>query len=146
MISILMAAAVASPAAASPPSCGAVRQATADEMATINAHYTVPRPKFGPLGAHYVEVSEQLAALMREDQPDLAKIEKLWREADRIKLQLHANSQNADTQCKLDQLRLMPVEARKKYLRLIAPMTQQEISRIPVAPPVLPPPSPPRRP
>lgn len=148
MISTLLAAVAAVSVPAQPPSCLAVRQAVMDEMATINAHYTVPRPRFGPLGTRYVEVTDRLAALMKSDAPDLDKIEQLWREADRLKLQLRANSVNADTQCKLDRLKLMSIEGRKKYLRLIAPMTQDEIRRIPVAPPAPPPPPPPvpRRP
>jgi hypothetical protein len=140
MILLLLAAMAASSPVPPPASCGAERAAIADEMATINAHYTVPRPQFGPLGTRYVQISEQLTALMRADEPDLVKIEKLWRETDRLRLQLRANSINADTQCKLDELKLMPVEARKKFLRLMAPMTQDEIGRIPVVPPVTPPP------
>src|SRR6185503_13820526 len=104
-----LAAMAASSPVPPPASCDAERAAIADEMATINAHYTVPRPQFGPLGTRYVQISEQLTALMRADQPDLVKIEKLWRETDRLRLQLRANSINADTQCKLDELKLMPV-------------------------------------
>ena len=138
MISMLLAAAAASSVPSQPPSCQAVRQAVVDEMATINGRFGFPRPKAGPLGTRYTEVTDRLAALMKADDPDLAAIEKLLREADRLKLQLHANSVTADTQCKLDRLKLMPVGARKKYLQSIAPMTQDELRRVPFAPPAPP--------
>jgi hypothetical protein len=125
--------------------CRAARQAKIDEMATIDGRTGFSLPPFGPLGRRYAEVTDRLSALMRSDDPDLRQIEKLWLEADRLKLTLRSNSVTSETQCRFDRLKLMRVEDRKKYLRSIAPMTQDERRRIPMAPPV-PAPPPPRHP
>lgn len=138
MISMLLAAALAGSTPVQPPSCAAARQAIIDEMATINGRAGFTFPPFGPLGSRYAEVADRLSALMKADDPDLGKIEKLWLEADRLRLALHSRSVTTDTQCKLDRLKQMPIAERKKYLRSLAPMTQEERRQIPMVPPITP--------
>ena len=125
-----------------PQACKTLRLAMQDALIAGNARWGGGDIPPSPLGLEFLKANDRLAAAMKAETPDLELIGRLWRDLDRLKLQITQQHLVSGTQCRLEKLKMLPVDARKKELRRFAPPTSEERARIPFAPPAPPPPPP----
>lgn len=139
---LLAAAPAAAPvtvSSAPPLACQAAEYAMRDQLATMNVRQMAGSPGPGPLGRDYIKASDRLAMAMREEHPDLERIGALWREVNRLKIEIGQRLLVNKTQCELEQLSLMPLDKQRSMLQLMSPMTQEERNKPGIAP--VPPPT-----
>jgi hypothetical protein len=149
LLAVAAGAATASSAPAPGPrpvTCLAAQQALSDQIAISDRPVAFNPEPPSSLGRQFLQINDRLAAAMKAEDPDLQKIEALWREADQVKLEITKRYIVNRTQCTLDLIRQMPAEKRRTALRDFAPLGSEERAKLstvrPVPPPMVPPPPP----
>lgn len=148
MIALLLLAQVIQankPQSSWPAPCRELKQVQMESLAS--RHVFLPgEPESFALsdrGKRYIRASEALADAMTAAQPDLARIEALQKDVDRLKIDLATSQILLQSQCQMAMLRQLPSDKQADALRAMAPLTREKRERLRRTPPVAPPPPPP---
>jgi hypothetical protein len=122
--------------------CQTARLAMQDALLASNALWGGGDIAPSSLGREFLKARDRLSVAMKAETPDLELIGRLWRDVDRLQLQIAQQHLVSGTECRLEKLKVLPSDAQKKELRRLAPQASEERARIRVAPPAPPPPPP----
>ena len=122
--------------------CQTARLAMQDALLASNALWGGGDIAPSSLGREFLKARDRLSVAMKAETPDLELIGRLWRDVDRLQLQIAQQHLVSGTECRLEKLKVLPSDAQKKELRRLAPQASEERERIRVAPPAPPPPPP----